>query len=75
MNPFPYIYATCLAVVLTAEVVAVVLRDKPDTPRTITANIKAITSLPGPWWHRAARVGLIALLAWLPPHLGLVDVA
>lgn len=58
---------------LAGEASAILRGDQPNQPRTLTANLRSLTSVPGPWWHRTARVALVVFLAWLPAHLGLAE--
>lgn len=43
-------------------------KDRPGHPRTLSAQIWWLIQGAG-LWHRLARVGLVAALAWLALHL------
>jgi len=52
------------------EGAALVVKDTPGHPRTLTAVVRWLISGAG-WWHHTARVVLAVVLAWLPGHFGL----
>jgi len=52
------------------EGAALIVKDRPGVPRTLTANVRWLIAGAG-WWHHTARVVLAVLLAWLPMHFGL----
>jgi hypothetical protein len=55
---------------IAVEGTALIVKDGPDRPRTLTANVRWLISGAG-WWHYTARAVLAAALAWLPGHFGL----
>lgn len=50
------------------EGAALVRRDRPGRPATLSAHVWWLIRGAG-WWHHLARVGLVCGLAWLSVHL------
>lgn len=69
MNLFSWLWIAWGLAFLLVEGAALVVKDRPEAPRTLTANVRWLVSGAGRW-HVAARVVLVALLAWLPGHFG-----
>lgn len=58
----------CAGSFVALELSALRKPDTPEEPRTLTANLRNLVSSPT-WWGTSSRLGLTALLAWLPGHL------
>jgi hypothetical protein len=50
------------------EGAALVVKDRPNRPATLSAHVWWLIS-GAAWWHRLARVVLLCGLAWLSVHL------
>lgn len=72
MNVFSWLWIAWGAVFVVVEAVALVRKDRPAKPRTLTANVRWLIQGAGVW-HMTARGALIVLLAWLPWHFGLTS--
>lgn len=68
MTPETIAWIVLAAAAVTLETIALIRKDTPTQPRTLTANIRWLITGAG-WGHWVARGVLIGLLAWLPGHL------
>jgi hypothetical protein len=58
------------AAFLGIEFAAILRKERPDQPATLTDNVEWLISGVGRW-HVIARTVLAMVLAWLPGHFGL----
>jgi hypothetical protein len=63
-----YAWIAFAAVFAVVETVALIQKDRPGRPRTLSAQVWWLTQGTGPW-HQIARAVLIFGLGWLTPHL------
>ena len=70
MSLFSWLWIAWGLAFVAIEVTALTRKDRPEELRTLTANVRWLVSGAG-GWHVAARVLLLAVLAWLPAHFGL----
>lgn len=70
MTVFSWLWIVWGAMFVGVEGAALVIKDRPAAPATLTANVRWLINGAGVW-HHTARVILTVLLAWLPFHFGL----
>ena len=68
MNVFTWLWIAWGALFLGVEGSALVVKDRPGRPRTLSAHIWWLVRGAGAW-HRIARGALALGLAWLTGHL------
>lgn len=69
MNVFSWVWLGLFVIGFgVTETIALIRKDRPGSPATLSANIRWLIAGTGPW-HRAARILLILGLVWLPLHL------
>lgn len=70
MTAFSWLWIAWGAMFVGVEGSALLVKDRPQAPATLTANVRWLITGAGVW-HHTARVALAVLLAWLPFHFGL----
>lgn len=68
MNVYTLLWLLWAAAFAAIEGTALVVKDRPGTPRTLSAHVWWAVRGAGPW-HHVARIGLALALAWLSAHL------
>jgi hypothetical protein len=63
-----YAWIAFAAVFAVVETVALIQKDRPGHPRTLSAQVWWLVQGTGPW-HQIARAVLVFGLGWLTPHL------
>ncbi len=68
MNVFSWLWVLWALAFAAVEGAALVVKDRPGAPHTLSATIWWLTRGAGRW-HHLARLGLVFGLAWLCLHL------
>ena len=50
------------------EITGLIQKDRPDAPRTLSANLRWLVA-PAGGWHTVARALFVAFLGWFSPHI------
>jgi len=61
-------YAAIFAAWAIVEAIGLLQKDRPDKPRTLSANLRWLVAGAGPW-HHFARGAFVMFLAWFGPHI------
>lgn len=68
MNAFTIAWVLWVLAFLAIEGIAILVKDKPGHPATLSAHVWWLARGAGPW-HTALRLLLAAFLGWLTHHL------
>lgn len=63
-----WVWAFWLVAALGVEGIALIQKDRPGKPRTLSANLRWLVQ-PAAGWHTTVRWLFVLFLAWFKPHI------